>query len=319
MLANKNQDNGLSGQQINKVEVNHLAAGSSDVSITKSPAWIVKNSVTFMHLFARDKLKMKKSGKSLVCRCPFHHDSTPSFSVYNEGKSAKCFGCGWNGDIFDYEQQAHKINFSEALVRLEHLAHRLPKYPGEWLPPQGESQTIYIPSTEEIRVQTEASMRLAEDDEACNYIAQSRGWQESTIQFLAEEGSLGWQGESLVFNYATGMKLRAWPDRKFWWQFGCPGLWRSNQIRKEGGIILCEGETDAITLVDIGMDDDYSIVALPSATSIPFGLAAMLEGRDVLLCMDNDEAGERAVARLIPLLRPSCSSLSTFVYGEVQP
>ncbi len=83
--------------------------------------------------------------------------------------------------------------------------------------------------------------------------------------------------------------------------------------------MLCEGETDAITLLDIGMGDEYSIVALASATSMPFGLATMLEGRDVVLCMDNDEAGERATAKLIPLLLPSCSSVSTFVHKEVQP
>ena len=98
-------------------------------------------------------------------------------------------------------------------------------------------------------------------------------------------------------------------------------MWRSDQIRDEGQIFLCEGETDAMSLIDIGLEQDgeCSIVALPSATSIPVGLATMLEGRDVVLCMDDDEAGERAAAKLIPLLLPSCSSVSTFVYKEVQP
>lgn len=319
-MNNENENNGLKGHQDNlENTVIQVPAGTSDVSVTKSPAENVKGKVTFMHLFARDRRKVKKSGNSLMCCCPFHNDTTPSFSVFSEGKSAKCFGCGWYGDIFDYEKQAHKVGFKEALDRLQKVALKPPKYPDVWVPHKAECSAVISLTPEQLSLQIDASKRLAEDDELSEYIAGTRGWQQGTIHCLADEGSLGWHEGALVFNYATGMKLRAWPDYKFWWKFGNPTLWRSDQVTEDSRIMLCEGETDAITLLDIGMGDEYSIVALASATSVPFGLATMLEGRDVVLCMDDDEAGERAVARLIPLLLPSCSSVSTFVYKEVQP
>lgn len=33
------------------------------------------------------------------CRCPFHNEKTASFHLYKQ--RAKCFGCGWSGDVID--------------------------------------------------------------------------------------------------------------------------------------------------------------------------------------------------------------------------
>jgi CHC2 zinc finger len=48
------------------------------------------------------------------CRCPFHEDRTPSFSVFDEGRKWKCFsGCG-EGSVIDFLVLAKGISEEEA-------------------------------------------------------------------------------------------------------------------------------------------------------------------------------------------------------------
>src|SRR5262245_39177077 len=48
------------------------------------------------------------------CRCPHHHDRTPSFSVYDNGKRFHCFGCGIRGDGVDLVATMKGITVAEA-------------------------------------------------------------------------------------------------------------------------------------------------------------------------------------------------------------
>jgi DNA primase len=41
-----------------------------------------------------------KGNRFLMC-CPYHHENTPSFSIYRESGHFKCFGCGKTGNIYD--------------------------------------------------------------------------------------------------------------------------------------------------------------------------------------------------------------------------
>lgn len=115
------------------------------------------------------------------------------------------------------------------------------------------------------------------------------------------------------------MKLRNWPHREFLWEFGVPSVWRRGQIGKASEVFICEGETDAISLIDKGLADEpgLAVIALPSASTITEDLSILVTGKNVTLCMDNDEAGDRATEKLIELLEPVCASLQTFNFGEV--
>jgi CHC2 zinc finger len=49
-----------------------------------------------------------------TCKCHFHEDRTPSFSVFNDGKAWKCFsGCG-EGDAIDFLAKAKGLSNEEA-------------------------------------------------------------------------------------------------------------------------------------------------------------------------------------------------------------
>ena len=98
--------------------------------------------------------------------------------------------------------------------------------------------------------------RLATDDALCQRLATSRSWKAETIKRLALEGYLGWHDNKLAFVYDTGVKLR-WKqngERIIRWAFGKPWLSRGAYLNFAETVYLCEGETDAITLIDAGIE-----------------------------------------------------------------
>ena len=62
------------------------------------------------------------------CRCPAHHDRTPSFSTFDNGRRFHCFGCGIKGDGVDLVAIIKGITLAEARqLALKYLgAHREP-------------------------------------------------------------------------------------------------------------------------------------------------------------------------------------------------
>ena len=58
------------------------------------------------------------SGDSLKGLCPFHNESTPSFSVRRNFQTYRCFGCGEHGDIISFYMNTENLSFIDALRRL---------------------------------------------------------------------------------------------------------------------------------------------------------------------------------------------------------
>jgi putative DNA primase/helicase len=67
-------------------------------------------------------IKLVKQGHEHFGLCPFHNESTPSFSVNDEKRIVHCFGCNWDGDIFKFVQETQRVDFVEAVQRLAHDA-----------------------------------------------------------------------------------------------------------------------------------------------------------------------------------------------------
>jgi hypothetical protein len=177
-------------------------------------------------------------------------------------------------------------------------------------------------STQECRRAIDMAVALRETPSLCDRIACSRGWKPETIRNLTYEPSLGWHEGKLAFIYETGVKLR-WrqhSERILRWAFGKPWLWRGSFIDIAQTIYLCEGETDAISLIDAGLEADERTlaVALPSASTFNERWAPLFVGKNVVLAFDADDAGCKATRRISRFLLPHVANLKQLNWGGLQ-
>ena len=64
-------------------------------------------------------VNLQRSGSSLKANCPFHQERTPSFYVFPDRQSWRCFGaCAEGGDAFSFVMKADRVDFRDALHRL---------------------------------------------------------------------------------------------------------------------------------------------------------------------------------------------------------
>lgn len=67
--------------------------------------------------------ELKKTGKNWSARCPFHQERTPSFVVFPDRQSWRCFGaCAEGGDLFTFVMKQENLDFSAALRTLAQRA-----------------------------------------------------------------------------------------------------------------------------------------------------------------------------------------------------
>lgn len=65
-----------------------------------------------------DHLTLKKAGRNYVGLCPFHGESTPSFTVSEEKGIFHCFGCQAGGNVFNFLMRLESLTFPEAVERV---------------------------------------------------------------------------------------------------------------------------------------------------------------------------------------------------------
>jgi hypothetical protein len=80
-----------------------------------------------LHEIAGRFTHLQVDGSSLAGHCPFHDDSSRSFSVYPEAGIYACSVCGAEGDVVKFLMDKESMTFGQALEALEHyqLTHDL--------------------------------------------------------------------------------------------------------------------------------------------------------------------------------------------------
>ena len=66
---------------------------------------------------------LRKAGRSYKSVCPFHTERTPSFVVFPERQSWRCFGaCATGGDVLSFVMRMEKLGFGDTIKLLAHRA-----------------------------------------------------------------------------------------------------------------------------------------------------------------------------------------------------
>ena len=68
-------------------------------------------------------LDLNKSGANYFAHCPFHEDSTPSFSVNRDKQIYKCFSCKRGGSVFSFIQEKEGLSFPESVLKAVSYTH----------------------------------------------------------------------------------------------------------------------------------------------------------------------------------------------------
>jgi hypothetical protein len=284
------------------------------------------NSIDFDTIRARHPLaqycagrgiKLRRSGGSLVGKCPMHGEiNGAAFVVFDDGRW-RCFGkCGKSGDVIDLEQALGGGTLAEAAERLgaqhKQTQQQEPKVlKQEPTPAMTKDNPFGLPyrmADRERRLCVEAAERLLASESAIKSIADQRKWKAETIRNLARDPALGVTADrKLAFLYESGMKVRSREkgERQIRWAFGKPWLWRFGYINQADTVFVCEGETDAITLIDSGLEEDGKtlVVALPSASFRIDRWVSLFAGKKVIVASDSEEAGLKAAEHLVVALR----------------
>ena len=137
------------------------------------------------------RVPLQRSGKSYKANCPFHQEKTPSFHVFPDRQSWRCFGaCATGGDVLSFVMRAESLEFGEAL-------RQLAQQTGVTLPRRGQSPQNEAAHkiNEDTRAFFQRTLASAQGASAREYLAQ-RGLDKQAIETFAV-GLSPSDGESL--------------------------------------------------------------------------------------------------------------------------
>ncbi|MQF69096.1 DNA primase [SAR202 cluster bacterium AD-804-J14_MRT_500m] len=113
---------------------------------------------------------LRQSGMNYNALCPFHAEKTPSFYVFPNRQSWRCFGaCATGGDVFSFFMQVENVDFKGALQQLASQAR--------------------VELTSQRARETDAGAFQANDAAArffCQYLASNQG--KSAREYLSNRG-----------------------------------------------------------------------------------------------------------------------------------
>lgn len=98
----------------------------------------LKRNTDIVAVIQRYGIELKKDGRNFVSSCPFHSERSASFKV-TEGKKGgfyKCFGCGAQGDVFDFLVNYAGRTLKEAIAEIQDPNNTAAIAPGTYSQPE---------------------------------------------------------------------------------------------------------------------------------------------------------------------------------------
>lgn len=214
-----------------------------------------------------------KQGKEMKLCCPFHDDSTPSFSVNLETGIWYCYSQCGGGDWMEFLELIRKHDEYAPMVETD-TAPPKPKTPVlKSLLARGFTRKMF-----------EKWSIVWDDDRGA-----------MRIPIMSKEG----EQQGSIWRYPEGVDPKYRYEKGFQRSETLYGLWRLGQTVAD--IVLVEGPLDAVWVQEAGWD---GLAILGSSLSdTQARIVYDLKPKRVLICFDNDPAGIIATQKAAKLLK----------------
>ncbi len=275
-------------------------------------------------------IPLRRVGRSLVGRCPFHHDGgRPNLTVYPASESFYCFRCSLGGDVITFIRQLEGLSFPDALARLEGKPATLPR-PINQVRPVRPYRTGWPGMDERACLLAAVDFyynQLLRTDEALGYLGE-RGIERATIErhclgfasghglidylrwrhlpigaagrvgLLSRSGAEFFAGRLVVAEVRAGQVIwltgRTIADNAGVPRYlSLPGrrpVLGWEDVRHEPWVVLTEGVFDWLVLRQWG----YPAIGIGGTAVGPRLLDALRRFEAVYLALDSDPAGQQA-------------------------
>jgi DNA primase catalytic core len=291
----------------------------------------VKRDVDLVALMQAHGVALKRRGRSWQGRCPFHEDgATPSLSVSPDKGLWRCFGCGASGDAIRFVELCDRVGFPEAVHRLGGAAVKEKRHEPPALPEVTDAERAELLG----HVCAHYRARLLEGPEGAEYL-RGRGIADATLRAVAVgycDGTLVAKVRPTTAQRAALLALGVLTERGREALAGCVvfpltegervvglygrridasdglrhlflrgprrGLWNAERLRQGEELFLTEGIIDALTLLDRGETRVLPLYGTNGLTAAHRELLRELQPRRVWLCLDADEAGQKAAVEI---------------------
>ncbi len=287
-------------------------------------------------------LPLKKVGRNYRGLCPFHSERSPSFYVSPERQAYHCFGCGAGGTVITFVMQFEKLDFPDAVRLLaKRLGLKVEEetVSGEkqilyetcekaarffeqmlkksdvaqrYLEKRGLKETTvkrfrigFAPGGNALRgtgsklglgekALLEAGLLIKRDNGLIDYFRER-----IIFPIFSLSGKvIGFGGR--VLDNSEPKYLNSPDSRIFRKGEILYGIFQAKGYIREAVPILVEGNFDLLSLVDKGINN--CVASLGTALTQEQALLIGRYNRQVVLCYDGDEAGEKACRRSIETL-----------------
>jgi len=247
-----------------------------------------------------------------VFKSPLRSERTESFSIFDSGRAFKDWGTGATGDVVDFAMALWNCDKKEAVRK---LGDGIMGQPIKILPVARKRKEVDLKQLEAMKRECLASFNLKQDSVLTQFLHAKR-IPLRVAEYLNKEGSLGmYHGAPSYIYDSKGIKVRHKPDssRSTRWVVGSDGglPWRYQALNPRiKTVILCEGESDAMTSMASLQSLDtrtVRVIAAPSASWRPEPeiLSAITKDRRLIVAADNDDSG-RALTQWLMRRVESC-------------
>ena len=293
----------------------------------------LKSRISLKELMEGSGIPLRRVGKNLVARCPWHNDHEASLVVNPTKQLFNCFGCEAGGDALSFLQLHEQLSFPQAVTRLQELVGEQGNgAPREVKPPTEQPPAFERRDALFRRVASLYTQGLLGSEKARAYLAKRKlddremleafqlGFADGTLlsmlpsqggvrQDLTELGLLNANGRELFLGCIVvplfhpddglvgfyGRKISEKDKIRHLYLPGPRrGVFHWECFEGERSVYVMESVLDALSAWSAGV---RNVTCVYGTQGLPRDLEPLLKRYDVKelkLCLDSDEAGGKA-------------------------